>query len=98
MDIRSGFDGLKTMLGVTQPAAAEPKAARAPGAAQSGPFGADQVSFSSASAEVAQAASDDGVRADKVANIQAALASGTYSVPASAVASSLVNAMLGNSR
>ena len=35
------------------------------------------------------------VRADKVAQIQAALASGTYNVPASAVASKVVDSMLG---
>jgi anti-sigma28 factor (negative regulator of flagellin synthesis) len=35
------------------------------------------------------------VRTDKVAGIQAALAAGTYGVPASAVASKMVDAMLG---
>jgi anti-sigma28 factor (negative regulator of flagellin synthesis) len=33
---------------------------------------------------------------DKVASVQAVLAAGTYSVPASAVASNMVDAMLGN--
>ena len=44
---------------------------------------------------MAQAVSGDGVRMEKVAAIQAALAAGTYDVPASAVASKLVDAMLG---
>jgi anti-sigma28 factor (negative regulator of flagellin synthesis) len=35
------------------------------------------------------------VRPEKVAGIQAALAAGTYNVPASAVAAKLVDAMLG---
>jgi anti-sigma28 factor (negative regulator of flagellin synthesis) len=43
---------------------------------------------------VALTAADGGVRMDKVAAIQAALASGTYSVPSSAVASSMVDSML----
>jgi chemotaxis protein CheX len=36
------------------------------------------------------------VRRDKVATVQAALAAGTYNVPASAVAGKVVNALLGN--
>jgi anti-sigma28 factor (negative regulator of flagellin synthesis) len=35
------------------------------------------------------------VRTDKVAAVQAALAAGTYDVPASAVASKVVDSMLG---
>jgi anti-sigma28 factor (negative regulator of flagellin synthesis) len=35
------------------------------------------------------------VRTDKVAGIQAALAAGSYNVPASAVASKMVDSMLG---
>jgi anti-sigma28 factor (negative regulator of flagellin synthesis) len=35
-----------------------------------------------------------GVRPDKVANVKAALAAGTYNVPASAVASRVVDEML----
>ncbi len=99
MDIRSGLDGLKSILGVTQPDAARTQAARRGPSAEPGAFDADNVTFSSAASEVAQAASTEGgVRTDKVAGIQAALAAGTYAVPASAVASSMVDAMLGNGR
>jgi anti-sigma28 factor (negative regulator of flagellin synthesis) len=35
------------------------------------------------------------VRADKVAGVQAAMAAGTYNVPAAAVASKVVDSMLG---
>jgi anti-sigma28 factor (negative regulator of flagellin synthesis) len=40
-------------------------------------------------------AGEDGVRTDKVAGVQAAIAAGTYNVPTSAVASKMVDAMLG---
>jgi anti-sigma28 factor (negative regulator of flagellin synthesis) len=42
-------------------------------------------------------AGDDGVRMDKVSSIQSAIAAGTYNIPASAVATKMVDAMLGNS-
>jgi negative regulator of flagellin synthesis FlgM len=94
MEIRSGLEGLKSLLGVN---AAAPPATQGKSAAvsQGGAFSTDSATLSSAASEVAQTAGDDGVRTDKVASIQAALASGTYSVPASAVASSVVDAMLG---
>jgi len=40
-------------------------------------------------------ATDSDVRTDKVAGIQSALAAGTYNVSASAVATKVVNSMLG---
>jgi negative regulator of flagellin synthesis FlgM len=54
------------------------------------------ATFSSAASEVAQTAGDANVRMDKVAGIQAALAAGSYNVPASAVASKVVDSMLGS--
>jgi negative regulator of flagellin synthesis FlgM len=93
MDIRSGLDGLKSLLGATPtaPAAPQPKS----GAAGSGSaLGSDLATLSNAGSEVSLTAAESGVRTDKVAAVQAALAVGTYEVPASAVASKMVDAML----
>jgi len=97
MEIRNSFEGLRSLLGVSgaTPAAAQGKAGPAAG---SDAWGADRATLSGAANQVAQAAGDDGVRAEKVASIQAALTSGTYSVPASALASKLVDAMLSGGR
>ena len=97
MDIRSSLDGLKSLLGTAPATPAAPQAAR--NAATGGSaLGSDQATFSSAASEVSLTAADSGVRADKVASIQAALAAGSYNVPASAVASKLVDSMLGGGR
>ncbi len=96
MDIRNSLDGLKSLLGVnpTVPSAPQNRNASATATAGSA-LDSDRATLSSAGSEVSQAVSEDGVRTEKVASIQAALAAGTYSVPASAVASKLVGAMLG---
>ena len=94
MDIRSGLDGLKSLLGVTQPTPAPAQQNRGGQFADGSLLGSDRATLSSAGSEVAQTAADGGVRMDKVAGIQAALATGSYNVPASAVASRMVDAML----
>jgi negative regulator of flagellin synthesis FlgM len=99
MDIRSGLDGLKSLLGVTPATQPGAQAVRTGGAAKdAGSVSADRATLSSAGSEVAQSAAEDGVRLDKVASIQAALAAGTYSIPGSAVASRMVDAMLAGGR
>ena len=97
MDIRAGFEGLRSLLGVSQPTPAT-QAAKAGATRENSAVSSDVAMLSSAGSEVAQSAADGGVRMDKVSNIQAALAAGTYSVPASAVASKLVDVMLAGGR
>ena len=92
MDIRSSMDGLRSLLGVSQPAASRANQA---GKGQAPDFfSADHATFSSAGSLAAQSLNDDGVRMDKVEEIRTALTAGTYNIPASAVASKMVDAML----
>jgi flagellar biosynthesis anti-sigma factor FlgM len=94
MDIRSSLDGLKTLLGVAPAAPAAPSRTQGGKAADGGSFSSDRATLSSAGSEVAQTASDGGVRTGKVAEIRSAIEAGTYSVPASAVAAKMVDSML----
>ena len=93
MDTRNNLDGLKSLLGVdsTAPTAARPTRNQR---AEESALGSDRATLSSAASEVSQAAQEDVVRTEKVTSIQAALAAGTYEVPASAVAAKVVDAML----
>ncbi len=93
MDIRNSLDGLRSLLGVNPTPQSAPQSKGSTATAGSG-FDSDRATFSAAGNEVSQALSDEGVRPEKVAAIQSALAAGTYDVPASAVASKLVDAML----
>jgi negative regulator of flagellin synthesis FlgM len=94
MDTRNNLDGLKSLLGVESAATpAADRSSRNP-CAQGGSLESDHATLSSAASEVSQAAREDVVRTEKVASIQAALAAGTYEVPASAVATKIVDAML----
>ena len=94
MDIRNSLDGLKSLLGVTEPSVAQAQTKNAPAPAASA-LNSDRATVSSAGSEVASALADTSVRTDKVASVQAALAAGTYNVPSSAVAAKVVDAMLG---
>lgn len=100
MDIRSSLEGLRSIfgagqaaLGAGQPTPAAPQT-KTGGASNSTAFN-DRATLSSAASQVSQTASEPDVRLDKVAGIQAQLAAGTYNVPVSAVASRLVESMLG---
>lgn len=95
MDIRNSVEGLKTLLGVPSTAPAKTQGAKGETASSGVTLAGDRATLSSAGAEAAQSLADSDVRMDKVAAVQAALAAGTYSVPASAVAGKVVDAMMG---
>jgi negative regulator of flagellin synthesis FlgM len=102
MDIRNNVEGLRTLLGVTSANNAQgPQGTQAttPGKSGSTPAAqqlpGDHATLSNAGTQAAQSGESAGVRMDKVASIQKALAAGTYSVSARAVAGKLVDSMLG---
>jgi negative regulator of flagellin synthesis FlgM len=95
MDIRSSLEGLKSLLGTPATTPSNTELPKSVATAAGSLLNSDRATFSSAGNEVSQTASDAGARLDKVASIQAALASGSYNVSAGAVASKVVDAMLG---
>lgn len=94
MDIRNSLDSLRSLFGVNATSEQATPSKGSASSASASSFANDQATFSSAASEVSQAASGEGVRTDKVAAVQVALAAGTYQVPAAAVASKLVDSML----
>jgi flagellar biosynthesis anti-sigma factor FlgM len=94
MDIRNSLDSLRSLLGTT-PATTTVGGAKNGATQGTSALGADQATLSNAGSEVSLSAGTDGVRAEKVTAVQAALAAGTYDVSASAVASKVVDAMIG---
>jgi flagellar biosynthesis anti-sigma factor FlgM len=94
MDIRSSVDGLKTLLGVPLTAPAQTQPVKNEASSIADPSAGDQATLSSAGSEISEAASGSDVRMEKVSAIQAAIAGGTYNVPASAVAGKVVDSML----
>ncbi len=93
MEMRNnGLDGLKALLGVS--AAATPQSRQAQRGAVTSDLAQDQATVSNAGAEALQAAGDSGVRMEKVAAVQAALAAGSYGVAATDVAAKIIDSML----
>jgi flagellar biosynthesis anti-sigma factor FlgM len=93
MEIRNSLDHLKSLIDVTVPATL---ATQANAAIASGPsaLSSESAALSSAGSAASLTAADSDVRMDKVEAIRTALASGSYNVPAPAVASKLVDAMM----
>lgn len=60
-----------------------------------GSAAADEATLSSAASLAAQAAPDSDVRMEKVVQVQQAMATGSYDVPASDVANKMIERMLG---
>jgi negative regulator of flagellin synthesis FlgM len=101
MNINSSMDGLKSLLGVNSTAttAVAPAKTNDTGSTTGGSaLNTDRATFSSAGSEVSSTSAEPDVRTDKVASIKAALAAGTYNVPASAVASKVVDSMMATSQ
>jgi negative regulator of flagellin synthesis FlgM len=95
MEVRNGAEALKTLLGVpSTPSTQGPHGKGQLSSGQSALAG-DRATVSFAGAEVSQSVAEVGVRTEKVAAVQAALAAGSYSVPSIAVAKKVVDAMLG---
>lgn len=92
MEITNNLEGLSSLLGINT-ADISSSHSKSQGTAQENALGTDRATLSSAASEMSQASISDGVRMDKVAAVQAALAEGTYSVPASEVASKVIDAM-----
>jgi flagellar biosynthesis anti-sigma factor FlgM len=93
MDVRNNLDGLRSLLGVQTPSSA-PASTRSGAQAGARELTGDHATLSSAGSEASLESVGDGVRMEKVAAVRAALAAGTYSVPAPAVAARMVDAML----
>jgi negative regulator of flagellin synthesis FlgM len=93
MDVRNNLDGLRSLLGVQTPSTT-PASTRGGAQAGASEFTGDRATLSSAGSEASLVSASDDIRMEKVAAVQAALAAGTYSVPASAVAPKIVDAML----
>ncbi len=95
MEIRNNAEALKAFLGVSPSGAAQATQVRpGQGAGGHAALDGDLATLSRAGTEVSQSASLEGVRADKVVAIQKALAAGSYSVPAAAVAGKVIDTML----
>lgn len=109
MEIRNNVENLRTLLGVNPATNAQgAQGAQGTQAAQNatgrqGTAGAaqqlpgDHATLSSLGTQAAESGANGGVRLDKVAAVQSALAAGTYSVSAKAVAGKIVDSLLGAS-
>jgi flagellar biosynthesis anti-sigma factor FlgM len=96
MEIRNNAEALKAFLGVSSPASSQASQIRSnENVSAQAAFAGDEATLSHAGTEVLQSAAQTGVRTDKVAEIQQALAAGTYTVQASAVSGRVIDAMLG---
>jgi negative regulator of flagellin synthesis FlgM len=93
MNVSNDLQGLQPLFPNQETGKA--RASQASAETQSTGSTTDQATLSTAASAAAQAAPDADVRMEKVAEVQQALAAGTYNVPASAVADKMISQMMG---
>ena len=94
MEIRNNAEAMQALLGVSSSASARGQQVRGGEAAVAqADLSGDQATLSQIGAEISLAAKD-GVRMERVAGIQQALAAGTYEIGADAVADRVIDAMI----
>jgi len=96
MDVRNNLEGLRSLFGI-QSSTTAPASPRGGSQTEASALSGDHATLSSAGSVASAESSNDGVRMDKVAAIQTALAAGTYNVQASAVASKVIDSMMAGS-
>jgi flagellar biosynthesis anti-sigma factor FlgM len=93
MNVNNDLQGLQQLFSSQEATrATNGRSANGAGAVQAE---GDRATLSSAASLAAQSAPDADVRMEKVTQVQQALASGTYNVPASEVAGKMIDQMLG---
>jgi negative regulator of flagellin synthesis FlgM len=93
MNVNNNLQGVQQLFSSQE--VSQPSGKTAASDAQPARAGTDQATLSTAASAAAAAEPDSDVRMDRVAEIQQALASGTYNVPASEVAGKMIDQMLG---
>ncbi|HEX3662637.1 MAG TPA: flagellar biosynthesis anti-sigma factor FlgM [Acidobacteriaceae bacterium] len=94
MNVHNNLQGLQQLFS-SQEVAGTSSGRTSDAASAESSSSADEATLSSAASAAAQAAPDSDVRMDKVAQVQKALAEGTYNVASSDVANSMIDSMLG---
>ncbi len=100
MSYSNGLGNLQHLLGNLATNASRTSTANQPSVSTTGNISpatldnTDHANLSSASGLISQSASTSDVRLNKVVALQQVIASGAYSIPASAVADSIINSLL----
>jgi flagellar biosynthesis anti-sigma factor FlgM len=95
VEIRNNLNSLNPIANLTSVGSQAGNSTQTDAAASPVAAGSDRATVSAVGNGIAQSSLDPDVRWEKVAAISQALADGTYNVPASAVASKMVDSMLG---
>ncbi len=94
MELRNGLDGLKALLGASAADIVQARQMERNASPEASNLDGDRATVSDAGSEALRTASDEGVRMERVTAVQAALAAGTYDVPANDVAAKVIDSMI----